>query len=495
MDAAPAPARLGEYLLKECLSEGPLIRRWVAEQESVRRTVLIDELRPERMDQAETFLADVRAKAAVDHPSIGTVYEAISADGVCYCAHELLPGATLADRLRAGEPLKPLRVAYFLRRIAEANTYHESRGHATEAFGPEAVHVDDAGVIRLENLVVAGQRAADQSTRDVIHLGERLPALVADGLPGATRVLTLLGWMRRGQDGRSLTWREVYAYCEQIEQQLADLVPAMTPMTAAVVRPKKPPVGAITAGVLALLLLGFFTLRVAGRKTRPLPRAELPEAVVIEAGEHPTPDGGREPLREFRISSHEVTIGEYRAFLEALDLHAKHGRSRIYDHENQPDTKTDHLPADWASLLEAARTRGTWQNREVSLDSPVVGVDWWDAVAYAEWKQGRLPTQEEWFAALRQGGDEPAKLAPGPWQPVTIETPDRTRLGLLGMAGSVAEWTRKSAVPPDNPAGRPKWVIIGGSYLKQTNGALTREWVDDRSLRRPDLGFRLAFDR
>jgi len=494
MDAAPTPTRLGEYLLKECLSEGPLTRRWLAEQESVRRTVLIDELRPERMDQAEVFLADVRAKAAVDHPSIGTVYEAISGDGVCYCAHELLPGATLADRLRAAEPLKPLRVAYFLRRIAEANPVHESRGPRTEAFGPAARHVDAAGAIRLGNLVVGDKRAADQSTRDVIHLGEQLPALVADGLPGATRVLTLLGWMRRGQDGRSLTWREVYGYCEQIEQQLADLMPAMTPMTAAVVRPKKPPVVAITAGVLALILLGFFTLQVAGRKSRPLPRPDLPKALVIAAGEHPTPDGGREPLRQFRISSHEVTIGEYRAFLEALELHAKNGRGRIYDHENQPDTKADHLPADWLSLLDAARTRGTWQNREVSLDSPVVGVDWWDAVAYAEWKQGRLPTQEEWFAALRQGGDEPAKLAPGPWQPVTIETPDRTRLGLLGMAGSVAEWTRRSAVPPDNPAGRPKWVIIGGSYLKQTNGALTREWVDDRSLRRPDLGFRLAFE-
>ncbi|MCF7733414.1 MAG: hypothetical protein K9N23_17115, partial [Akkermansiaceae bacterium] len=63
MDAVPA--RLGEYQLKECLAEGALTRRWVAEQESVRRTVLIDELRPERLDQAEAFLTDVRAKAAV----------------------------------------------------------------------------------------------------------------------------------------------------------------------------------------------------------------------------------------------------------------------------------------------------------------------------------------------------------------------------------------------------------------------------------------------
>ena len=88
------------------------------------------------MDQAERLLADVRAKAAVDHPSIGTVYEAVSGDGVCYCAPRIAARGHAGGPLRAAEPLKPVRVAYFLRRIAEANLYHEARGHATEAFGP-----------------------------------------------------------------------------------------------------------------------------------------------------------------------------------------------------------------------------------------------------------------------------------------------------------------------------------------------------------------------
>jgi hypothetical protein len=37
-------------------------------------------------------------------------------------------------------------------------------------------------------------------------------------------------------------------------------------------------------------------------------------------------------------------------------------------------------------------------------------------------------------------------------------------------------------------------VIIGGSFLKPGSNALSREWTPDRSLRRADLGFRLAFD-
>ena len=230
------------------------------------------------------------------------------------------------------------------------------------------------------------------------------------------------------------------------------------------------------------------------RATPPPPRAALPEAVGVAAGIHPTPDGTNEQLRAFRISACEVTIGQYAKFLEDLDVVSRDGRRTLFDHPSQPAEKTSHLPEGWADLLGAAQANATWQGRPVTLDSPVVGVDWWDATAYAEWKQGRLPTQEEWFAALRQGQTDAAALPPGPWQSVTLETPDRTPAGLLGMAGSVAEWTGRQAINPANPLGQRLWVIIGASYLKPANGALAREWTEERKQRRPDLGFRVVFE-
>jgi formylglycine-generating enzyme required for sulfatase activity len=130
----------------------------------------------------------------------------------------------------------------------------------------------------------------------------------------------------------------------------------------------------------------------------------------------------------------------------------------------------------------------------VTLDTPVVGVDWWDAAAYAEWKKGRLPSQEEWFAALHHEAAKPETIPPGGWSPVTDETSDRTPPGLLDMAGSVCEWTGQLAANPANPLGARQWVIVGGSFLKPGSNALSREWVPDRSLRRADLGFRLVFD-
>ena len=101
MNPASEDRLLGEYRLLELLSENPLTRTWLAEQVSVSRRVLVDELRPDLAHQRDAFIADVRAKAAVEHPLIGSVYEAVADPGLCFFAHELLPGATLDARRKS----------------------------------------------------------------------------------------------------------------------------------------------------------------------------------------------------------------------------------------------------------------------------------------------------------------------------------------------------------------------------------------------------------
>lgn len=487
---------LGEYRLKELISETPLTRTWLAEQVSVARRVLVDELLSEETDHREAFLADIRAKAAVDHPLIGSVYEAVAEPGLCYFAHELLPGATLKDRKMAGEPFKPASIVHVLRRISEAHLQHEALGQATSPMGLENVHVDAHGVVRLENLAIAGQRDPGQSRRDIVHFGEALCPIVSDGQPGTTRMLTLLGWMRGEGLDEPLRWDQVRDFCIQIEQQLTEPQPTAAPTKAATRSRKKPSIAIMSAaGGVGLIAILALALRMRPEApTTPPPQSDSPAAILIPAGKHLTPDGTEEELQAFRISAREVTIGGYAAFLDTLDALSNNQRERIFDHESQPPEKTSHLPDDWAALLAAAKAKGTWNQRPVTLDCPVVGVDWWDAAAYAEWKHARLATQEEWFAALRSEGAAPSAITPAGWMPVTSETPDRTPHGLVGMAGSVSEWTRRPAPNPSNPLGDRKWVIIGGSYLKPGSNALTREWTDDRALRRPDLGFRLVFD-
>ncbi len=485
---------LGEYRLKTLLSENTVIRRWLAEQVSVSRRVLVDELKPGPTAPREEFLADVRAKAAVDHPLIGSVFEAVAEPDCCFFAHELLPGASLEERREAGEPMKPARLAHVIRRVAEAELHQEGAGIATSPLGLEHIHLDDHGVIRVENLAEGGPRSIDHSFRDIARLGDKLRALVADGQPGATRMLTLLGWMRGEGLESHLGWEQVRDIALQIEQQLAEPV-APAPTKAAPKSGGKAPIALITGAAALIAVVGaIFALKsTPDPLDQPLTQ-KLPETVLIPAGRHPTADGTEHELKSFRIVPHEVTISQYATFLETLETLAKDKRERSFDHPDQPADKSSHIPEDWAQLLAAAKSNSLWKGQTVSLDAPVVGVDWWDGYAYAEWKRGRLASQEEWFAALRLDLPSPATLKPAGWIAVTSETTDRTPRGLVGMAGSVCEWTREPAPNPANPLGEPKWVLIGGSYLKPGTNALAREWVDDRSLRRKDLGFRIVFD-
>lgn len=495
MNSETEDRQLGEYRLKELLHEGETTRIWLAEQVSVARKVLVDELKEEMLSQSSQFLADVRAKAAVEHPLIGSVYEAVAEPGRCFFAHELLHGATLEDRIRAGEPFKPERLAHVLRRVAESQLHHESLGQATSALEPRHVHIDEHGVIRISNLAIGGERASGQSAQDVARMGLALRALVADGQPGATRMLTLLGWMRGEGVDAPLSWDQIREVSTQIEQQLAEPPPPATGTKPGATRAKKPPVALISLAAGAVLIAGL-ALVIARRPEPklPPPRPDLPTAVQIAAGRHATPDGLNAELPAFQIAPHEVTIGQYAEFLERLEILKANQQDKIFDHGGQPADKTSHAPDDWENLLATAKSAGVWNGKAVSLDSPVVGVDWWDAAAYAEWKHARLPSQEEWFAALQAGAADPATVKPSSWVPLTAAIQDRTANGLLGMAGSVCEWTNGQSANPANPLGEQKWVIIGGSYLKPGSNALSREWVDDRSLRRADLGFRVVFE-
>jgi formylglycine-generating enzyme required for sulfatase activity len=218
---------------------------------------------------------------------------------------------------------------------------------------------------------------------------------------------------------------------------------------------------------------------------------QYPSSVIVLGGAHPLADGGTVQLSAFTISGHEVTIAEYADFLSALASLPQERRG-TYDSPDQPATKYGHEPENWTGMYSAAKAGGQWEGRAMSKDCPVVNVDWWDAVAYCNWKRCRLPEQEEWFAALRQNLPDPKSLRAAGWGSVRqIPPTDRTPSGLNGMAGSVSEWTASNAINPANPLGDKGWVIMGGSFLSASSGALAREWVESRDLRRADLGFRV----
>lgn len=489
---------LGDYRLIQLLSETPQTQCWLAEQISVGRKVLVDELRPELLDQRPAFLAEARAKAAMRHPLVASVYEAVSEDGHCFYAHEFLPGKPLSARAEARAAMKPAELAQILRKVAEVQQHYEQQQQSSAPIGLENIRIDEHGIVRIENLARDGARGADEAIRDMDYLGRAILPLVADGQSGATRLLTLLSWMRGEELEQHLGWHDMMELCEKIEKQLTD--PLMTnPLVqtdgSGAAGGQKPVALIAILAVLALAVIVMVAIRMRpDGKGSHGKRVPLPEPVSV------TPGGGSS-VQPFRMAAHEVTIEQYSQFLNVLQTLAANDdpestaspQHKVFDHRDQPATKDSHVPDDWDALLAAARSGKPWNGKRVGLDSPVVGVDWWDAAAYAEWKRARLPSYEEWLLALGVAPEQIGTIMPADWEPVDPQTPDRSGHGVLNMCGSVSEWLLDPMASPTNPLGDKKWVVIGGSYQQPGSHALTREWVDDRSLRRDDVGFRLVF--
>jgi formylglycine-generating enzyme required for sulfatase activity len=150
---------------------------------------------------------------------------------------------------------------------------------------------------------------------------------------------------------------------------------------------------------------------------------------------------------------------------------------------------------------------------------PVTNVSLDDAKAFAAWRSKRdgvtyrLPTEEEWEFAARDGGngnifpwgntwiDGKANINTASLMSVGTSPDDKTRAGVVDMIGNAYEWTSSKAslyqgnkfeVGPDHQ----EWVIIrGGAYItdmsKKRISATYRDWIPPTT-QNSGLGFRLV---
>lgn len=489
--------QVGDYLIGDLITRETNTLTYSATQVSVQREVILcslaNDLKTDTVSRTE-FIADVQIKASVDHPLISSVLEGVKNDTQCFFAMEKLHGSTLETIHEKGSSISPINTVRVIRNIASANQYLESQEIATLPLTPQHVFIDDKFHCRLCNRAVKGKINPNTATQDKQLIGQLFHDLLEPGQPGSTRTGSLLDFMADPHRDIPLTWTQIYNLSDEVERQLAqarqlakpkDYNPIqsptmrMTPAISSSVITKLIP--AIAIGAILAGLIYYFSTRKPITKER-----EIPDMARVPAGHYPGPDGVPIRLREFWIDAHEVTIGEYAKFLQALNI-LNEDQKTVYQHEDQPNTKTTHHPDDWENLYAAAKNGILWNNLEVDLNYPVVGVDWWDAYAYGEWKGRRLPTREEWYAACSAGSD-PGKLVGSGWAPV--DQTEKTTHGIYGLAGNVSEWMRKRTLNPADPSMPARYIISGASYLRPKHGARAREWVETRNLRRADLGFR-----
>ena len=211
-------------------------------------------------------------------------------------------------------------------------------------------------------------------------------------------------------------------------------------------------------------------------------------------------------LDAFYISKYEVTNAEYYEFW--INLQKKNSKNVLEGNQHTPENFS-HLPH-----------IGNWPERATKLpDHPVVGVSWYDAKAYAEWKGMRLPTEAEWEKAARGYSDRI-----WPWgnsmlpnansseqndgydsmlAPVGSYPKGKSFFGVMDMAGNVWEWTADwysdvyyTHSPNRNPKGPDvgSWRILrGGSWIdKLARCSTTFRFYLYPSLKTSFVGFRVA---
>lgn len=219
-----------------------------------------------------------------------------------------------------------------------------------------------------------------------------------------------------------------------------------------------------------------------------------------EANERPM---HRVYLDAFYIDAFEVTVAKYAKFLAA------HQREK---------------PFKWSDA-----------NLVRDGERPVIGVTWFDAQAYCNWADKRLPTEAEWEKAARGtdartfpwGNEEPSANDGNfghccKWQgyatlaPVGSFEADVSPYGIYDMEGNASEWTADWYSPTyyeasrvANPPGPSiaektdpysldfsrKKTIRGGSWVSGISGLrVTSRGGSDPASRHGDVGFRCAKD-
>jgi len=178
------------------------------------------------------------------------------------------------------------------------------------------------------------------------------------------------------------------------------------------------------------------------------------------------------------------------------------GSNDGFDNEKPPHTvnvdafwmmQTEVTKAEYKRCMENGPCTAP-NDRRISdpafANHPVVRIDWYQATAYAEWIDGRLPTEAEWEYACRGtdgrtypwGNDEPSETRLN----YLSNVGDTTEVGsypigangLYDMAGNVWEWTssRSEAYPYESDDGREEqdgteWrTLRGGSFDSNDSG-------------------------
>ena len=525
---------VGNYQVEAKIGQGSRSGIYRAQQTNIGRPVRLYILDPERsQDQEEikSFISDASVKANVSHPYIFAVYEAGQANGAYFYSCEYVPCRSVRQIIQAGQSLDEMTAIQAMKVAAEVLSYFEKEKISHNLIGENSVLIGEKNKPRIANIATYHPDAPVDTKRQMAELGR----VFAAALPEQSQALGMRALAVSLADGTREfpTWQALIEAVTALEPKVApqDAYKLDAQERAAirmVEEAKKRQrrsmrINAAVSLTLLAIILGVVYYFVWGSKTT---GKDFNKMVEIPAGEFIYQDGKKETLPTFYIDEYEVTIGQYAKFLDYLKAHPEEATK--FDHPDQPKGKL-HIPEGWADqdlptgwmpgYYTRAKRWGKFHDAKLDVNSPVFGVDWYDAYAYAKWKGRRLPTEKEWEKAARgtQGflypwGNDPdnKKVNSGidtnrdpskggeidgwdGWSPVDAVKTDKSPFNVYGMAGNVSEWTATLDADPMLPS--QKVPVIRGGNWRTPDYKLTRRVLKLSEIQNDEaLGFRTVSD-
>ena len=330
---------LGAYHIHSQLGEGRWGTVYAAVQTAINRPVGLKVLNPAQAADAGArarFIADARAKAHVQHPSILAVYEAGEAAGHFFYAHEYVEGRTMAEIKASGEKLDEQTALKVLRTAADGLAYLSVHKIPHTPPEPGGIFLAADGGARLANIAT---QLSDQQLPvegEIQALGRILlgvlPAIqgLTPGMQDLVKRMVQKGpqaitaWGPLLQGIKALEPKVVPVEAAKISAQDRAAVAAV----AAAQKQQKRSLYITLASLGGLMLVVSYLFWAKFHSNERL----LDEQVQIPAGEFIYGNGDPATLPDFWIDKYEITYGQYAKFVEFLKNHP----TTEYDEPRQP---------------------------------------------------------------------------------------------------------------------------------------------------------------
>ena len=428
------PTSLGIYNLTRFLGAHELTELYLAQQSYVERAVVMEVLRPEAGPaEVAAFLESARCRASVTLPHVCPVLEASQEAGLRFLIQELPPGHPLAQFLAEQGKLSSQQAYELIQAVADLYCACREQGLAARPPAPETVYWDADGSVSFFSPVVAGEPTEELRAAQMAALADMLERAMDPGELAVSNIAVIIHWLRTGYGGAPLQWRPLAASLQTLRRRRArggQGPAAWWQRVRAALSSRRTLRQVLRPALRVVGLLAVCAAVVAGVSEigARYDYGAAPELPAVDARwVHCRLPGGELG----RVAVRPVSIEEYEAFLTAWGKMSAAERAAL--HRDMPaEAALNHTPADWAAQLAAAQAGRAWNGELLCPEAPVRGVSYWDALAYARYVGGLLPTAAMLRTARRNAPDPEyvvgewtgtSREAPFPYEPYRIVYP------------------------------------------------------------------------